>query len=219
MAAVSAELYARKDPSYFGWVRREIEPLLPAFAERVLEIGCGAGQTLAFLRSAGRAKWVCGVELVESVARRAATQIDEVLVGDVERMSLSIPARSIDLVLLLDVLEHLVDPWTTMARLAGLLKPGGHVIASVPNVRHYSVVAPLVLRGRWTYVPAGVLDATHLRFFTKRSAKALLETGGLTIDRLRTTGVPRPIAALDRLAFGAIRPFFELQYLLRAKLA
>ena len=70
MAAVSAGLYAQKDPSYFGWVRREIEPLLPTFAERVLEIGCGAGQTLAFLRSTGRAKWVCGVELVESVARR-----------------------------------------------------------------------------------------------------------------------------------------------------
>lgn len=210
-----AALYAAKAPSYFRWVRHEIEPLLPPVSPRVLEVGCGTGRTLAHLKRTGRASWTCGVELVASVAREA-TELDQLLIGDIESLALPIASASIDLILLLDVLEHLVDPWEVMARLAPLLRPGGHVIASIPNVRHYSVVAPLLLRGRWRYVPAGVLDRSHLRFFTRESAVALLESGGLRVDAQLTTGVPRPIAVLDRFALGTLRPFFELQYLLRA---
>lgn len=219
MTTARAGLYARKEPSYFRWVRHEIDPLLPAFSERVLEVGCGAGHTLEHLKQRRRAAWTCGIELVDDVAHDAETRVDQVLVGDVERLELPIAPRSLDLILLLDVLEHLVDPWTTMARLAGLLRPGGHVIASIPNVRHHSVVLPLIVRGRWSYAPSGVLDRTHLRFFTRQSAIALVETTGLRVDAQRTTGLPWPVAALDRLAFGALRPFFELQYLLRARLA
>lgn len=220
MAATSplAALYASKDPRYFRWVRDEIEPLLPAFSARVLEVGCGAGRTLESLKQTGRAAWTCGIELVDEAAQDAAGRVDQILVGDVERLEIPIAPRSLDLILLLDVLEHIADPWATMSRLAGLLKPGGHVIASIPNVRHHSVVLPLVLRGRWSYAPSGVLDRTHLRFFTKQTAFALLETAGLKVELQRTTGVSWPVAALDRFAFGTLRPFFELQYLLRARL-
>lgn len=219
MTAALAELYAGKEPRYFRWVRDEIEPLLPAFSPRVLEVGCGAGRTLEHLKQRGLAAWTCGIELVDDVAREAAAHVDQIVVGDVERLEIPIAPRSLDLILALDVLEHLVDPWTMMTRLAGLLRPGGHVIASIPNVRHHSVVLPLVMRGRWRYAPSGVLDRTHLRFFTKQSAAALLETAGLTVDAQRTTGLSWPVAALDRIAFGTLRPFFELQYLLRARLA
>lgn len=219
MIAAITELYASKEPRYFNWVRSEIEPLLPAFSPRVLEVGCGTGRTLAALKQGGRAAWTCGIELVANAAHEAAPRVDQIVVGDIEAIEIPIAPCSLDLILLLDVLEHLVDPWAVMTRLVSLLRPGGHVIASIPNVRHYSVLVPLVLRGRWSYAPSGLLDRTHLRFFTKETAVALVETGGLTVDQVRTVGVSRPIAALDRLAFGALRPFFELQYVIRARLA
>jgi SAM-dependent methyltransferase len=218
-AGALAGLYARKEPRYFRWARDEIEPLLPAFSARVLEVGCGGGRTLEYLKQTRRAGWTCGIELVDEVAGEAAARVDQVIAGDVEQLDIPIAPGSLDLILLLDVLEHLVDPWRVMTRLTGLLRPGGHVIASLPNVRHHSVVLPLVMRGRWSYAPSGVLDRAHLRFFTRQSAVALVETAGLKVDAQRTTGVPRSVAALDRVALGRLRVFFELQYLLRARLA
>jgi len=209
--------YRTKPASYFRNARTEIVPLLPPFAERVLEVGCATGLTLDHLKRTGRAAWTCGIELHDEAARQAAAVVDEIHVGNVEDLAAPVAERSIDVILLLDVLEHLVDPWLALRRMAAWLKPGGHVIASIPNVRHYSVVLPLVLRGRWDYVAAGVLDRTHLRFFTRSSAIALLEHAGLGIDRQLTTGVSTAGAALNRLCFGALRPFLELQYLVRAQ--
>ena len=94
-----------------------------------------------------------------------------------------------DTILCLDVLEHLPDPWATIARLEAMLAPGGTLVVSLPNVRHYTVSLPLLFAGRWTYGDAEVLDRTHLRFFVKRTARALLEGAGLAINRV--VPVPR----------------------------
>jgi SAM-dependent methyltransferase len=166
-------------PGYYGFVRREIAPLLPARAEHVLEVGCGQGGTLAWLKDQGLAARTTGIELDAPSAAVARRQVDHVIEGDAGTALDNLPAASVDLVLCLDVLEHLVDPWRAMARLTRALRPGGHVIISVPNIRHYSVTLPLLWSGRWQYEDAGILDRTHLRFFTRAGARALIAGAGL----------------------------------------
>jgi len=210
-------LYADKTDDYFGHARTEVLPLLPAGrVDRILDVGCGRGDTLAFLRGEGRCTWTCGVELFSEAGNVAKGRLDEVHVGNIEQLDLPIEPASLDVVLCLDVLEHLIDPWSTVTRLASLLKPGGVLIASVPNVRHFRVVLPLLFRGQWKYADFGLMDRTHLRFFTKDSAIELLESAGLRVDAVRTSGMESlHKRALAALSFRALEPMLVFQYLLR----
>ena len=207
---------------YFDHVRRGIGPLLPLRVSRVLEIGCASGSTLAWLRRERHCTWVAGVELNEAAAARAREHCDLLLIGDVETMELPIDPGSVDLILCLDVLEHLCDPWALVQRLQPLLCPGGALLASIPNIRNYQVLRQLIFRGRFRYVPAGILDRTHLRFFTRSSCIELLQYGGgLTVDQLlREPPRPRwyklPHWLTILLTAGWARDFFVTQYLLRA---
>lgn len=176
--------YEGKDAGYFGIARREIYPLLPAAAGTVLEIGCGTGATLDWLRHEQGATRTIGVELTGPAAELARPRVDEVIVGDVEELDLDIEPGSVDLVLALDVLEHLRDPWAAVGKLHKFLKPGGAMISSIPNVAHYSVTLPLVLKSSWDYQREGLLDRTHLRFFVERTAVELAGCSGLTVDRV-----------------------------------
>ena len=167
--------YSDKSGDYFAHARKEIEPLLPKKCSRVLEVGCGSGATLGWLRRDHQAVHTVGVEIAESAAEHARTLANEVFCLDFERNDLPGGAQKFDLILCLDVLEHMVDPWAVIDRLATrYLETGGTLVISLPNVRHYSVVLPLLFGGRWDYEDAGLLDRTHLRFFTKASAMDLL---------------------------------------------
>jgi 2-polyprenyl-3-methyl-5-hydroxy-6-metoxy-1,4-benzoquinol methylase len=211
--------YASKTDDYFHHSRRDqILPLLPAKCARILEIGCGAGTTLAHLKDTGVCDWVGGVELFPSAAAEAAGVLDFVRQGNIETLELDIEPKSLDVVLCLDVLEHLVDPWATVRKLTLLLKPGGMLIASLPNVRHIRVILPLLIRGEWNYGAFGLLDRTHLRFFTRSTATALLETGGLRVDRVLPIGLEwTPMKRLVRATtFGKLDDLLTFQYLLRA---
>src|SRR5258708_16697987 len=143
--AVATTGYASKHPTYFAFARTEVCDLLPERMDHVLELGCGTGATLAALRAADRCKRTTGIELVESAAREAEKRVDEVYVGDIEKMDLALSPSSVDAILCLDVLEHLVHPWEAVRRLCDVLRPGGVFVASIPNVRNIRVVAPLVL--------------------------------------------------------------------------
>jgi 2-polyprenyl-3-methyl-5-hydroxy-6-metoxy-1,4-benzoquinol methylase len=210
-------LYTEKTDDYFGHARTEVVPLLPAGrADRILDVGCGRGDTLAYLHANGRCRWTCGVELFPAAAEVARSRLDDVYAGNIEQLDLPILPASLDVVLCLDVLEHLIDPWTTAKRLAALLKPGGVLIASIPNVRHFRVVLPLLFRGRWKYADFGLMDRTHLRFFTKGSAIELMEEAGLRVDTVGQSGMEAAHKrAMVALSFGALEPLFAFQYLLR----
>lgn len=203
---------------YFGFIRKDIAPLLPAHAARVLEVGCGRGGTLAWIKATGRADWIAGIELNSDAAADAQTRLDLLLRGDVDRLIDQFPTQSLDLILCLDVLEHLVDPWTTLRRLQALLRPGGQLIASLPNIRHYAVLLPLLLAGRWRYEAAGIMDRTHLRFFSRETAVELLLQAGLSVAATRSTYAWGTWDRWkDRLTFGLLRGFFSFQYLLSAR--
>lgn len=210
--------YEEKDFSYFDEVRSEVFALLPDKSERVFEIGCGTGATLSQIKAKGLANWVGGVELVADVVSAGKSNLDLLLEGNIENMELPISHSSLDVILCLDVLEHLVDPWAAVEKLKKYLKPNGVIIASLPNVKNLKVLLPLVLKDDWQYAQCGLLDRTHLRFFTKKTAIALFENAGLHVDTVPTFFNKKGSAGLvNTLTFGLFRSFIQFQYLVRAR--
>lgn len=107
--------------SYFSHARQEIEPLLPACATRVLEIGCGDGATVAWLKSVRKAGFDAAIERVPEAGFKARSVFDEVEIGSAESAAFSFSCPAFDFILALDVLEHLVDPHQLLRHLHGLL--------------------------------------------------------------------------------------------------
>jgi 2-polyprenyl-3-methyl-5-hydroxy-6-metoxy-1,4-benzoquinol methylase len=179
---------AEEDRSaYYGHPRREMEPFVPAAAVAVLDVGCGAGAFAATLRAArgGRTLEIWGVELSAEAAERAGTVCDQVLVGDAVARLRDLPAARFDCVVMNDVLEHLADPVLLLREARRVLRPGGALVASLPNVRYFFNVVGLVVHGRWDYVDEGILDRTHLRFFTRSSLAGLFRDAGFTLERVK----------------------------------
>src|SRR6185437_8214721 len=219
MTSHSASDQIFPDPKrvYFSTVRTEIEDLLPADAHRVLEVGCGAGATLAWLKQRWPDAWAAGADVNEEQVRRAAAHADQAERCDLDETLPSIAPATIDLLLCLDVLEHLRDPWAVLRGLAGLVRPGGRVIVSVPNVRHASVLLPLAARGRWRYGGSGILDQTHLRFFTRETAVELVRDAGFAVSAVRGVGTQpgRRGYLPNLLTLGLLRDFITRQYLVQ----
>jgi len=202
---------------YFNYTRKEIEPLIPDTVDRVLEVGCGTGNTLSWLKMTKGCNWVGGVEISPDAFERAREVLDEVWLGNIESMDLPIENSSLDLVLCLDVLEHTVDPWQVVKKLSALLKPGGALIVSLPNVRNRKVIFPLLFKNEWMYQEAGILDKTHLRFFVRESAIELVNSAGLRVDRVMSTGLGRSRTSImvNNLLPQLLKSLFEYQYLIR----
>lgn len=146
--------------------------------ERILEVGCSNGALTEHLKARGCR--VVGIEVRPAAAEKARAFCEEVAVGDVERMPLPWAPASFDAILLLDVLEHLVDPVAATKRLLHFLVPGGRVLIALPNVAHWQVRFRL-LRGRFDYEESGILDRTHLHLYTIKTARALLAQAGLRV--------------------------------------
>ena len=213
------QLYKVKTNDYFDNVRSEILSLLPRKINRLLEIGCGAGNTIKYIKENYQCDWACGVELVHEAAEIARSKVDLVIEGDIENIDLPIEPEILDVILCLDVLEHLINPWKVMSKLGVLLKSDGVLIASIPNVRNIHVILPLIFRGEWKYLDMGILDETHLRFFTRSTAIELIECSGLKVDMIKETGFEggwkKRLANL--VTFSIFKPFLVVQYLIRAK--
>jgi 2-polyprenyl-3-methyl-5-hydroxy-6-metoxy-1,4-benzoquinol methylase len=211
--------YLDKSDDYFAHARKEIQSLLPKEVGRVLELGCGSGATLGWLRQNGHATFAVGIEISEAAAELARRHADEVFCVDFERDEIQKPEHKFNVVLCLDVLEHLVDPWQVIDRMVtDYLAPGGTLIVSLPNVRHYSVVLPLLFGGHWRYEDAGLLDRTHLRFFTRDSAQELLSHPLLGTPVCTATGFEgwSKKNLFNRLTFGLLRELMTYQYYLVA---
>ena len=188
---------------------------------RVLDVGCATGYLAAKLTRRGCR--VTGIEVDPVVAERARSHCEAVLVGDVEddvwRAELAALAP-FDVVLCGDVLEHLRDPWSALRALAALAVPGGEVVLSVPNVAHWTG-RRAVARGRFPYAEHGLFDRTHLRFFTRTSARDLAQSAGLRVARERFAPAPVPmqarlpaLRALERAAVRVRPELFALQVIL-----
>ena len=176
------------DHAYFDHARHDIASLVPLDAKTILEIGCGHGLTGALIKERQSSEWV-GIEKDKEAAAVARTHNNQVFVGDLEQMDLPDWDDHFDVVILGDVVEHFIDPVAQLTRIQPWIKPGGLLIASIPNVRHHSVVAGL-LAGNLTYEPAGLLDDTHRHFYCRRDIQRLLDQTGYTITSW--SAVPGP---------------------------
>lgn len=200
--------------SYFQNVRSDIESLLKGEPKRILDVGCGEGATLAWLKRRWPAAKTVGIDGYAPALPELERNADTAMILDLERPLPDI--GRFDLVLALDVLEHLRDPWTVAKQLAGLIEPDGALIVSVPNVANQKVLVPLLLRGEFRYLDEGLLDRTHLRFFDERSALDLVEGTGLVVTR-GVAVMGRRQRLQDRLLFGLLQRHFINQYVMRAE--
>jgi 2-polyprenyl-3-methyl-5-hydroxy-6-metoxy-1,4-benzoquinol methylase len=207
-----------------GESHRLVLDAVPAGA-RVLDVGCATGYLAAELTRRGCV--VDGVEVDPAAAQQARAHCREVVVGDLEASSTHADVERMlagarpDVVICADVLEHLRDPWTVLAWLRTLIDPNnGKAIISVPNIAHWTGRRAL-LRGRFDYADFGLFDRTHLRFFTRASARALATRAGFAVQEEHPAGAPLPLESRVPALARARGPFvrrcpalFALQFVL-----
>ncbi len=173
------------DIHYYGNARSDIINMMVADEKdpiKVLEVGCGVGGTLMAIKNKYKNSSLYGIEYIEKVGKiaKALTITNDVIIGNIETLELSYEEEMFDYIIFGDVLEHLIDPWETLRKLKKYLKKDGFILASIPNVMHISVINNLI-RGRFQYTDQGLLDKTHLRFFTYHEIVQMFASIGHTI--------------------------------------
>lgn len=214
------DFYVAKDAAYFSGVRTDILEELPKDpSARVLEIGCGTGGTGETALATGRSGFYRGVEFNPESAERARSVLTDVVCANVETIDPALIADSYDVLILSEVLEHLIDPWGVMKALASFVKPGGRVYASSPNVSHHKVIRSL-LAGRFDYETEGVMDRTHVRWFTPASYRAMFEDAGFeTVSVGPLAPYPGKARLINRLSGGRLAHLFQLQIMYKGRRA
>lgn len=220
-----------KEDGYYSLARTELLPLIPDTAMRILDVGCGEGMLGGCLLQRG-AETVIGVEKDPGAAQSARRRLTQVIEENIEALSFSLGLGYFDAIICADVLEHLIDPWGVLKRLARCLSHNGYLIASIPNTRYLALVDRLV-NGHWTYESSGLLDETHLRFFTLSGIKEMFVKAGLSITALHGNFGPlysefKGQTNKGEIRFGSLyirglrfeefNEFFVFQYLVQARL-
>ncbi len=220
----------RKSAAYFQCSRPEVIALIPPDAKRVLDVGCGGGY-LGELLKRRQAVEVVGLELHPAAIAMARVRLDQVHEGSLEDPNVEFSSSSFDCVVCADVLEHLRDPADVLSKIRRWLTPDGTVVCSIPNVRHHSVIEGL-MEGNWTYESAGLLDADHVRFFTRREIEKLFYRTRFQIEKIQvipglghsewvSAGRPRTIRvgglSIDSPSSEHAEEFFVYQYLIVAR--
>lgn len=218
------------NPSYIGQ-RSNILNLIPDTVHNVLDIGCSVGALGEQIKKLHNAI-VVGIESDEQMAEIAQKKLDSVSIGDVENICLDdhLTQNSFDCIIFADVLEHLRNPWNVLKNIIPFLHNEGVIIASIPNVRHYTTIMTLAFMGYWPYRDRGIHDRTHLRFFTLRNIKEMFAGADMKIIRIERTyriietepeGIFKYLTYFNRFSKYSSIPFLKdfltFQYLIVAK--
>ena len=210
--------------AYIG-KRDDIVSLIPKESRRILDVGCSVGTLgLQIKQSISYEVEVVGIEIDNDMGKKARSALDNVLIGDVEKIDLKryfVP-KYFDCIILADILEHLKDPWNVLKSLRIFLHDHGVIIASLPNVRHYSTIFSLVFRGYWPYRDRGIHDKSHLRFFTLKNIKELFKEANLEIISIfrnyRIIESPHKCNHYSKFfAVPILKDFITFQYLVVAR--
>lgn len=184
---------AQPEDHYLDNVNAPLLDFVEGSPREVLELGCAAGAFGARLKERWPQARVTGIEAGKAAAAKAATRLDRVIAARLEDIDLAahgIEKGSLDTVFAADVLEHIPNPWKLLVDLRPFMAPGGALIASIPNVRNLSLVGDLIVNGNWSYVERGLLDVTHLRFFTLSSAHEMFAQTGWRVEKYNLNIAP-----------------------------
>jgi methionine biosynthesis protein MetW len=209
--------------------RPDIFEMVPIEARCILDVGCSNGALGRALKRAQPTRTIEGIEFDVAFANEAAEHLDRVVNADLNVLDWheAFDERFFDCIIFADVLEHVVDPRRCLTEAVTRLKPGGCVVVSLPNIRHYYALLTVLLGGRFPRRERGIFDRTHLRWFTIADAHSLLRDVGLTVTsasfamRWGDLGGGRMNRLLNRLPkavrnWTPVREFLTYQMCLRA---
>jgi 2-polyprenyl-3-methyl-5-hydroxy-6-metoxy-1,4-benzoquinol methylase len=193
--------------------------------QKILEVGAGSGNTLLYIKQNGLASEVMGVELMHMPASTQEHElIDKFQIANIEQEEINASKHYFDVIICADVLEHLVDPWSTVKKISSHLKKEGILIVSMPNLREWRTLSKLVFRGDFRYNPeGGIMDKTHLRFFCKKNIIQLLTNSELNPIYIRPNFMLEVLKQgkkrrfINKFTFGLFENFLAVQYLVIVK--
>lgn len=172
----------KKTIGYYRNLKNEILPFIPSESKTILDVGCGQSYFLMNVKNKKNNKietW--GIEPVEEISEEGGKNVDHFITGKVEDSLQFIPDNYFDVITFNDVLEHLLDPVEVLKKIKNKLSQNGVIVASIPNVRFFYNLKNLLIYKDWEYTESGILDSTHIRFFTKKSMIRLFESHGFEI--------------------------------------
>lgn len=211
--------YADKDAGYYAEERRELLPFVPKGIRAMLDVGCSSGGFASLVKQDRPEVSVWGIEPDAASAAAAAERIDRVINSTLDAAIGEIGEIRFDLICFNDVLEHLADPESALRAVRGLLSPEGRVLASIPNILFWPVISEILVSQDFRYVPSGVLDKTHLRFFTKKSIVRLFDEAGFEVTDITGINPTRTLfyVGLNLLLLNRIRDWRYIQFAVTAR--
>lgn len=214
------DILSQKIQPAYTTKRNDLSMLVPEQVKTILDVGCSTGNLGKSLKSQRQVE-ITGIEYESEAGEIARQYLDRVFIGNIETLDLAeiLTSQYFDCIICGDILEHLQDPWNTAKKLVSLLKNDGIFITSIPNVRHYTTIFDLVVKGRWPYRSRGIHDRTHLRFFTKKNVCDLFNYAELKIKKIESIyrlkeshhKINRHSKYVSLLPIG--KDFFTFQYL------
>jgi SAM-dependent methyltransferase len=207
-----------KNAQYYNYRRRDLVGMLPAANGNYLEIGCGNGATLEYLKANG-ADYVAGVDInAEAIAAAKKRGLDTAFVADIEKDNLPFEKNFFDGIILADVLEHLYDPLDAVKKMRSYLRVDGVMVISIPNVKYYKLLHRLILHDEWKYEEHGILDNTHVRFFTRREIVALVGRAGMKAEKVQGVYISGKVFRLiNGLLLNRLKSFAAYQFYILVK--
>ncbi len=172
--------YNNKPEDYYRNDRQEMLDFLPKDAKKIIDVGCGDGAFASTVKKMNDAE-VWGIEYMKDEAKKAGERLDKVFSGPCESFIDELPENYFDVVYFNDVLEHLVDPYMVLEKMKSKIADNGVIISSIPSIRYHNVFIPLLLKRKFEYESSGVMDKTHMRFFTGKSIRNMYENLGYEV--------------------------------------
>jgi 2-polyprenyl-3-methyl-5-hydroxy-6-metoxy-1,4-benzoquinol methylase len=203
---------------YFSNKRNEMLDFIPKGAKKILDAGCAEGEFGMLIKQRASAE-VWGIEIDKNSCRLAEKKLDKVIHGSLDDKLGDLPESYFDCIIFNDVLEHMIDPWKILKIAGSKLSSTGEIVVSIPNILELHTLIGIVIKKDWNYSDSGVLDRTHLRFFTKKSIIRLFEQSGFEIKAI--TGINGikswKFLILNMLTFGFFSEMSFLQFACVAK--
>lgn len=215
-----SDQYSNKVEGYYEFTRPEMLPYIPANAKTILEVGCSGGRFGRSLRETRPEIVVWGIEPDTESAERAKENLNHVICSTFEPKMSELDGKRFDCIIFNDVLEHLVNPDKALKTCHEYLNENGVVVASIPNILFFYQIKQILMEQDWKYENAGIMDNTHLRFFTKKSIIRLFEESGYNIEKIEgINSYPGRVYRLANIFFlGKLHDWRYVQFAVQAKI-